>query len=293
MKKFLITITALLTLSYNSNSADFKSGFYIVGDIGLSKNSSKLENDTYDSIKKQKPEGLKIKSNHGFMCDIALGYRFADNIRFDIKASADKSDYSYKSDTFQETSLMSDTTRDKEKKRNDYSKDIKIEAKDLDLSTNGYYDFPNLFRGVRHFIVVGVGVTNKKIKTVMKNTNYTTENFVANNIFCHNLYLEDRNKVCNYLDNFKYVEDTDKIIETEKFSDQSKETHIYISKLNPFYTVGLGVSFTHEDTPNSTIDFTYKFKRNLRYNYKSEEIKLSEKIKSHSHYFLMGVRYHF
>lgn len=273
MKRLLITVIVAFTLSCNANSADFKRGFYIVGDIGLVKNSSKLEEDTYDWIKTQKPEGLKIKSNHGFIGDIGLGYRFTDNIRFDIKASADKSDYNYKPDTLQETSPISDITTHKAEKRNDYSKDIKIEAKDLDLSINGYYDFPDLFRGVKPFVLGGVGITNKKVKTDVR-------------------YVTSVTKIEYLKEKDKEGKEKDKIEETVEYRNQSSDTHIYKSKINPFYTLGLGVSFTHEDTPNATIDFTYKFKKNLKDNFKEESI-YNEKIKTHSHYFLMGIRYHF
>lgn len=295
MKKCFIAILIVFSIVNNTNSEELKNKFYVVGDLGLINNSTKLEDDTYNSMKKIKPTGLEVKSNHGLVGSIGLGYKFTDNIRFDFKVGSDKADYHYKPNSSQELDPISDITTHKAEKRSEYTKDIKIEARDLDFSINGYYDFSDLFRGIKPFILVGVGVTNKKVKTEVQRITSVTkvEHFVTNNSFCHNPYLEDKNKVSNYFDNIKYGEDKDEIVETEESSAfQPNETHVYKSKLNPFYTLGLGASFTHEDTPNTTIDLTYKFKKNLRDNFKEGGV-YNKKIKSHSHYFVMGIRYHF
>lgn len=270
MKKFLIAVV-ISNISYNANSEDLKTGFYVVGDLGLVKNTSKLEDDTYDWVKQIKPNGLKIKSNHGFIGSVGLGYAFNNNTRFDFKISADKADYSYKPDTLTEVTNMSDSLN-KVERRNNYSKEIVIEAKDLDFSINGYYDFV-LAKGIKTFVLGGVGITNKKVKTNLKMITSATK--VE--------YIKEKDK------DGKEKEITR---ETRESYDESNDKHIYKSKLNPFYTVGAGVSFTHEDTPNATIDLTYKFKKNLKDNFTEESI-YKEKIKTHSHYFTMGIRYHF
>jgi hypothetical protein len=61
MKKYIIGLIIGLSINYNANSEDLKDGFYIVGDLGFGKNSSKLEESIYNSMKTRMPEGLKIE----------------------------------------------------------------------------------------------------------------------------------------------------------------------------------------------------------------------------------------
>jgi len=131
MKKYFIGTLAILSIINNANSQNYSQNkFYITGDLGLINNSTKLEDDTYNSMKKIKPTGLEVKSNHGFVGSIGLGYKFTDNIRFDFKVGSDKADYHYKPNSSRELDPISDITTHKAEKRSEYTKDIKIEARD-------------------------------------------------------------------------------------------------------------------------------------------------------------------
>jgi opacity protein-like surface antigen len=272
MKKYIIGLIVGLCINYNANSEDLKNRFYIVGDLGFGKNSSKLEESIYNSMKTSMPEGLKIESNRGFIGSIGLGYKFTNDIRFDFKIGADKSSYNYKPDSLKEISPVPVTTH-KAERVTEFSKEIKIEARDLDLSINGYYDFPNLFKGIRPFVLGGIGVANKKVKTKCQGVNSIT-------------------KVEHLKEKDKDGKEKDKIVETVEYLNEYSDSHVYKSKFNPFYTLGLGVSFTHNDTPDATIDLAYKFKKSFKDSFK-EEGGNEVKIKSHAHYFMMGIRYHF
>jgi len=272
MKKYILGLLIGLSINYNASSEDLGSGFYIVGDIGFGKNSSKLEEGTYDSMRTSMPEGLKIESNRGFIGDIGLGYKFANNTRFDFKIGADKSSYNYKPESLKEVSPIPSNTH-KVEKVTEFSKEIKIEARDLDLSINGYYDFPNLYKGIRPFVLGGIGLVNKKVKTKEQGVHSITKIE----------YLKEKDKDGKEQDVTK---------NTVEYYKERSDSHVYKSKITPFYTLGLGVSFTHEDTPNTAIDLTYKFKKNLRDNFKDDEGN-NYKIKSQSHYLMMGIRYHF
>ena len=271
MKKVFIASVIILvsSVNYKAYSNNANNRFYIVADLGLVINSSKLPESTKDKMRDIRPRGLKIKSNHGFIGDIGLGYRCNNDIRFDFKVGLDKSDYEYKPDIEKDLYSVSLTpTRNdiKEEDVQSYGKVIKIKSRSLDFSLNGYYDFETLYKGIKPFISAGIGVSNQKLTT---NTNQNI--------------LKER---------VKYKKETETKDTSQYSYTNTTGTSKYKNKLNPFYSIGIGVAFTHKDTPNTSIDLSYKFKKNLKNSYKDND-QNNYKIKSHSHYFTLGIRYNF
>jgi len=260
MRYIYAAILSSLSLIHVS-AKESDSNFYIVGEAGVGViNKVSIDERQYKRIKNIEPEGYKmkfLKAHVGDIGDIGIGYKI-NNFRFDVKVRHCFTDNHYYSHNTNENGGIKDITSSTgiKKSINYYSKDIKMQMQDLDISINTYYDFPIEFKNIRPFILGGYGISNKKIK------------FIENSIF-------SASNPSNISD--IYIK-----------SDEEK-IQSYKSKSNPFYTLGLGLSY---DLNPVVFDLTYKFKKNLRDNFKDDEGN-NYKIKSQSHYLMMGIRYHF